>query len=71
VAVVDDAAHQLRIAFGDPAEGEEGGLGVGLVEQAENGIDVALDPARQRVPVFAPDVRRERRMCGANADTWK
>jgi len=64
VAVVDDAAHHLRIALGDPAEGEKSGLGTGLVEQAEDDVDIALDPARQAVPVFAPDV-------GANAETWK
>jgi hypothetical protein len=61
VVVVDDASHHLRIAFGNPAEGEEGRLGIGLIEQPEDHVDVALDPARQAVPVFAPNVRSKRR----------
>ena len=56
VPLADNAPHQLRVALGDPAQGEEGGFGVLLVEQREDAIDIAFDTAFALVPVGAGDV---------------
>ena len=55
VAGLGDAADQRRMALGDPAQREEGRLDAGLVEQRQDVIGVALDPARQRLPRVAGD----------------
>src|SRR5471032_2312520 len=59
VAVGDDGAHDGRVAFGDPAQREEGGMDGGAVQQEQDAFDIALDPAWQGGPVVAGDVGGE------------
>ena len=61
MAVIDNGAHHLRVALGDPAQREKGRVGVVRGQQREDALDVALDTARLAVPAVARDVRRERR----------
>src|SRR5690606_946334 len=61
VAAGDDAAHQRRVAFGDPAQREEGGVHLVALEQRQDALDVGLDAALAIVPAAALDVRGERR----------
>ena len=61
VAAVDDAPHQCRIALGDPAQGEEGGAGLVCLQQRQDQVDVAFDPARLCRPLRAGDVAVEGR----------
>jgi hypothetical protein len=51
VAAVDDRPHQSRVALGDPAEREEGGLRAVPVQQRQDAVDVALDAALAVVPL--------------------
>ena len=61
VAAVDDGAHHLRVALGDPAQGKEGCLDVAFREQAEDALDIAFDAAIHAVPAFTRYVRRKSR----------
>ena len=56
---IGNAAHQLWIALRDPAEGEEGGLGLVACQQRQDAIDVAFDTAFALIPVAASNVGRE------------
>ncbi len=56
-----DAANEIGIALGDPSQREKRCPHVGLREKFKNPLDVALHPARQRVPIAARDVLRKRR----------
>src|SRR6185437_11117014 len=58
---IRDAAHEVRIALGDPAEREERRGRIGIREQREDALDVALDAAFPLVPFAASNMRRE---CG-------
>src|SRR5262249_22577342 len=60
VALLDDTAHELRIAFGDPAERKECRLDSGAGEFLEQTIGIALDAARQSGPIGAIDGARKR-----------
>ena len=51
----DDAPDQRRIAFGDPAEREEGALGARIGEDLQHRVAICLDPAFQRRPVGTVD----------------
>ncbi len=52
---IDDPPDQRGIAFGDPAEREEGAPNPGLGEQVQNRVAIRLDPAFERRPVGAID----------------
>ncbi len=60
VAGIDDTADQLRVALGNPTEGEERRARPAIGKNLEYAIGVALDPARQAVPVRAADGGGER-----------
>ena len=51
----DDGAHDLRVALGNPAEGEECTMDARGGELGEQPVHVGLDPARQRVPLGRVD----------------
>ena len=55
MTLLDDAPHQRGMTFGDPAQGEESGLGTRCGEHFEDAVGVALDPAGVIVPVLAVD----------------
>jgi hypothetical protein len=61
VPSVDDAAHELWVTFGDPAEREKGGPELAFVKHQENPLDVALDPALAPIPLIARDMGSQRR----------
>ena len=62
VAAGDDAPHQVGIAFGHPAQGEEGGVDAVLGQHGQDALDVAFRPGiRAASHSRARDVRRERR----------
>ena len=61
VAAGDDVAHQLRVALGDPAQREEGGVCAALGKQGEQALHVALDAAGLRVPGATVEMRRQGR----------
>ena len=46
----DDAAHQLRMALGDPAKHEESGLDPCVAEHVEHPAGIELDPRLGTVP---------------------
>src|SRR5205814_2077893 len=56
----DDLAQQRSMALRNPAEREEGSLGVDLVEQVQNLADVAVDAVGEPAPVVALDYVLER-----------
>src|SRR5690554_3332189 len=55
VSSVRDFAQQRSVPLRYPAQREERGLGLGLVEQVENLADVAIDAVRQTAPIAALD----------------
>ena len=61
VTGIDDAPDQRRVSLGNPSQREEGGRRTAVCEQAENSIDVALDPALTAIPLIARDIGRKRR----------
>ena len=66
MAGLGDAADQRGMALGDPAQGEEGRLHPGLVEQAEHRVGIALDAALQRLPIGRGRSRSRRRRPGTS-----
>ena len=57
---LDNPSHQPGIAFGDPAQREEGALDPGPLEQVEDGPAVPLDTRSQRIPAGTIDHVLER-----------
>src|SRR3546814_9920500 len=51
----DDALDQRRIAFGDPAQCEEGPCRARIGENVQHRVAIRLDPAFERRPVGAVD----------------
>ena len=60
VAGFEDVLHQVRSPLRHPAEHEEGGLDVELVQQPEEPPGVRLDPLLHRPPVGRIDDVAER-----------
>jgi hypothetical protein len=56
MTVFDDAPYEARIALCDPAQREEGGPRVMLVEKLEDDLDVTLDPTGIAVPLATVEV---------------
>src|SRR6185369_6418563 len=59
VSLGHDAPHKVRIALGDPPQGEERAPRAARGEESEQAFDIALDPALAPVPGRAVDVGRE------------
>ena len=57
----DDTPHQIGITFRHPAQHEKGGLHIMIGEQGQHPVGVTFHPARQCIPVLAPDMLFE---CG-------
>ncbi len=60
VPAIDDGAHCGGVAFGDPAQREEGRLDLGFIEQVEDARDIVAHAQFERVPVAARDGVLER-----------
>ncbi len=61
VALVDDAAHQVRPALGDPAEHEERAARFVPIQQPQQAVHPHIDAALDRLPRRTRDVRLQRR----------
>src|SRR5262245_56113035 len=57
VAGCGDAPHEPRKALSDPAQREERRARVGVGEELQDEVDIALYPARRLLPLRAQDVR--------------
>lgn len=55
VASIGNSADHLRMALGDPSQGEKGRTDSRLGNQIKNGINIVLDPCCDRIPVIAVD----------------
>lgn len=60
VAARDDAADEIGMAFGDPAQRKESRMGTGRGENIQQPIGAGGNAARDRVPFVARNDARQR-----------
>src|SRR5215471_19035208 len=50
-----DVLHERRIPLGDPTQNEEGGVGIGIVEDVEQALSGIHDAAREARPLLGSE----------------